>query len=221
MVAPVRVGLAMDEKAAVGILTKPAYLRRLDDRARRAALKRCILFGLVLGWPLALIGAFRYCFVPGVVDSLWLAVTLVGLLLLTFSLILPGALDPAERAWMAVAHAIGRVVFSTVLTVVYVCFILPVGRVLRWMRGEHPFYRWSDGAKIEAEGWVRKEVITESQRTSSRQRPVLVQPFVVLGHFLRSGQYLLLPTLVLLLILGLLLFFVQSSALAPFIYTIF
>jgi hypothetical protein len=41
-----------------------------------------------------------------------------------------------------------------------------------------------------------------------------------LSFFAQRGHYLLLPVLLFLLLLGLILFFVQTSALAPFIYTI-
>ena len=43
----------------------------------------------------------------------------------------------------------------------------------------------------------------------------------VLQFFAARGHYVYLPTLVILMSLGLVLFFVKSSALAPFLYTLF
>jgi hypothetical protein len=43
----------------------------------------------------------------------------------------------------------------------------------------------------------------------------------VLQFFARRGHYVFLPTLLILLALSVVLFFVKSSALAPFIYTLF
>jgi hypothetical protein len=43
----------------------------------------------------------------------------------------------------------------------------------------------------------------------------------ILTFFARQGHYLFLPTLVVLIALGMVLFFVKTSALAPFIYTLF
>lgn len=42
----------------------------------------------------------------------------------------------------------------------------------------------------------------------------------VVVYFIRNKHYLLIPVLVLLLVLGLIMFFVKASALAPFIYTL-
>ena len=47
------------------------------------------------------------------------------------------------------------------------------------------------------------------------------QIFVVVGYFIRNGHFVLVPVVVFLLLAGLVLFFVKSSALAPFIYTLF
>ena len=55
-----------------------------------------------------------------------------------------------------------------------------------------------------------------------RGKPSLTRRFLtVLQFFARRGHYIFLPTLVVLLALGLVLFFVKSSVLAPFIYTLF
>jgi len=75
----------------------------------------------------------------------------------------------------------------------------------------------------ELQGWIGKETIVidaDLSRTGLR-RYLLLQPIVVLGFFIRRGHILLVPVVILLMILGLILFFVQTSALAPFIYTLF
>ena len=45
--------------------------------------------------------------------------------------------------------------------------------------------------------------------------------FSTFGFFYERGHYLVLPILAVLMVLGVILFFVQGSVLAPFIYTIF
>ncbi|MGK7877227.1 MAG: DUF5989 family protein [Xenococcaceae cyanobacterium] len=44
---------------------------------------------------------------------------------------------------------------------------------------------------------------------------------MVIAYFIRSGNYIFIPALIFLLIFGLLMFFVQSTGIAPFIYTLF
>ena len=71
------------------------------------------------------------------------------------------------------------------------------------------------------EGWHPKEVAFEVQ-VGRRGKPSLARRFLtVLQFFARRGHYIFLPTLIVLLALGVVLFFVKSSALAPFIYTLF
>lgn len=207
-------------------MTKPGYLRRLDERRAKASLKRQIVFGLLLGWLLTLAGAFNYYFVLGAVDALWGALMLAGLLVLLLTIVIPQCLSPIERAWALVTGWAGHAVFAILLVAVYFLVIVPVGVVLTWRRGRHPFYEWGEaggGSELQAERWVKKVVPVEVSAASgsTRSRSLFVQPFVVIGYFARNGQYLFLPALLLLLILGLALFFVQSSALAPLIYTLF
>jgi len=203
------------------ILTKCPYLKRRGERTRAAALKKQITFGLLIGWLLTLVGAFYYFLVVGALDGLWLAVMWAGLLLLVVTISCPAALAWPERLWMKLASGIGHVVFSVILGAIYFLFFLPVGRFLRWRKGDHPFYHWDERKPVQPEGWVKKVLPSETIQLRDRKRPLFTQPFLVIGHIARQGHYLFLPALLILLLIGLILFFAQSSALAPFIYTIF
>ncbi len=202
-------------------MIRPSYLKRLDGRNQTAALKQQILFGLAIGWMLVLLGGLRYLFVPDASDSLWLAVLWIGVILLALTLIVPSVLAWPEKLWMKLAHIIGTGIFSIILMVVYFTFFLPVGYFLKWRHGCHPFYQWTDGQAVDAEGWKRKNLRAETIEQSGRKRPILIQPLILISHFVRQGHYVFIPALILLLLLGLILFFAQSSVLAPFIYTIF
>lgn len=202
-------------------MTRYAYLVRLDRRAHAREQKRQIVFGLVLGWMVTALGAFNYFLVTGANDAVWHAVLAAGLAILLVTVAVPSAISLVERPWLAGTRWIGRAVIATILTAGYFLFFLPVGQIMRLLRGRHPFYSWGDGSPIAGEGWVRKDLPTEMRATASRKLPLLAQPFVVIGFFVRRGQYIFLPALIVLLLLGLIMFFVQSSALAPFIYTLF
>jgi hypothetical protein len=69
-----------------------------------------------------------------------------------------------------------------------------------------PYGAVEDRAQTERGGW---------------RQGLLFQPLGVLVFFARRGHYLFIPVLVFLLILGLVMFFAQTSSLAPFIYTLF
>jgi len=96
---------------------------------------------------------------------------------------------------------------------------------LRRQKGTAPIYRWSGEVPKNIEGWIEKEAATRQDsfvpREQIRRGFMLRHPFSVLGFFVSRGQMFFVPVLIFLLILGLVLFFVQSSSLAPFIYTLF
>lgn len=202
---------------------RPAYMRRRRARQAVEELKRQIVFGLVIGWLMTLIGWFRYEYVPNVNDSLWLAVMWTGVGILVAAVVAPGMLNWPERLWMGVARFVGKIVFTGLLAILYFVMVTPIGLLMRALSGSDPFYAWKGSAPSGMEGWVRKDLPGEirSSRISGRKRLLLLEPIRVFSYFVRQGHYLVLPLLVIVLVLGLLLFFVQSSALAPLIYTLF
>ncbi|MDC3279515.1 DUF5989 family protein [Gammaproteobacteria bacterium] len=101
--------------------------------------------------------------------------------------------------------------------------IWPVGVLIRKTSGTDPIYEWGENSLITREGWRKKNIpsevslISNGETTSSGQIGV----WSVLKFFIQVKQFLLLPVLLILVTLGIVLFFLQTSALAPFIYTIF
>jgi hypothetical protein len=159
------------------------YLGRLRERTAWLALKRQIVLGLVGGWLLLLIGAFRYYYALHATKPASIALMVAGGILFALGLLWPQGLAPVERGVRAATGWIGKTILMAFLSLTYLVVITPVGLVWRTTRGS--------------------------------------QPFFVVGYFVRNGHFMLLPVLVFLLVAGLVLYFVKSSALAPFIYTLF
>jgi hypothetical protein len=194
------------------------YLSRLDQRRKREAARRRIAFGLVGGWLLLLVGAFRWAYRADASPLMARSALIAGAVLFACGLLRPSVLGPAEAGLRIATGWIGRALFSALLVVAYFAIITPVGLCLRARSGSAPFHAWDDGG----EGWTPKqEGGGEPSHGSRVGRPLLIQLFAVVAHFIRIGRWILVPSLVLLLILGLALFFVKGSALAPFIYTLF
>ena len=200
-----------------------SYLRRRDVRTAREALKRALGFGMVVSTLLVAVGAWRRFIVLGVNDKLWSVVAVVGVVGWVTSLVLPTVWKGPERLVARLAQKGGAVLFALLLGFVYIVLVTPVGWALRKTRGADPIYTWNGSEPRAMEGWRRKEVVSDAKlsRQASGRANLLRSFFGVLGFFARRGHYALLPVLVILLALGLVLFFVQSSALAPFIYTVF
>ena len=221
-------------------LRRSPYLNQLAERREREEVRQLTSFGLTMGWLCTLLGGFCWFCVISQIDWFWRALMTSGLLLLVLGTVLPQALAKPHRLWMGLAHLQGRLVMTVLLTVVYVVMIVPLGWYQRRRQGGgHPFYRWDPTQPAQTQpsqnqpsqnlpaGTTAWETLSpsESSPTTTRRRTGRTRSLVsllaeTLSFFAQRGHYLLLPVLLFLLLLGLILFFVQTSALAPFIYTI-
>jgi hypothetical protein len=197
------------------------YLERRESRLAFHALKREIIFGMVISTMLLGIGAWRYYVVIDATDALWGPIAVLGALGLLLAVVFPSFWRGPEKALSFVLRKVGGVLFTVLLTVIYAGLVSPVGWALRRIKGADPIYAWEGASPAGMEGWHPKEVLFEAN-VGRRGKPSLARRFVnVLQFFVRRGHFVFLPTLVILLALGMVLFFVKSSALAPFIYTLF
>jgi len=197
------------------------YLQRRNARVALAQLKREIIFGMVVSSIMLGTGTWRYYIVVGVNDALWSIVAALGALGLLVTLILPWLWKSPEAGLTAIVRRVGGALFAVLLALVYGLLIFPVGWMLRRIKGADPVYSWESEMPLGMEGWHPKEVVFELN-AGSHKKPNLLRRFVnVLQFFARRRHYVFLPTLVILLALGMVLFFVKASALAPLIYTLF
>jgi hypothetical protein len=194
------------------------YLLRLKLRRVREARRRQIGLGLIGGWLLLLVGAFKWLYAANSSQGAAVAFMIAGGMLFAAGLLCPSLLRPVESALRTAGNWLGHGIFSVVLTATYFCVITPVGLVMRVGRGTAPFYS-GQGAP---EGWTPKIIDDGSPaKANDNYRPLLLQPLVVFAYFIRMRRFVLIPILVFLLVAGLVLFFVKSSVLAPLIYTLF
>lgn len=198
-----------------------AYLARRAGRALRQAVHAQIAYGLTIGWLLLLGGGFLYCCVPSRLDPLWAALALVGAAHLAAAVLVPQLLSVPQRLWARLAHWQGLLVMQTLLILIYFLLFWPAGWLTR--RKRHGFASWST---LPPEGESAWQSVLEQPGDALPGLPRVSHslPWLavgVLAFFLQRGNYVLIPILVLLLIVGLALYFVQSSALAPLIYTLF
>ncbi|HIN66909.1 MAG TPA: hypothetical protein EYM95_19895 [Candidatus Obscuribacterales bacterium] len=207
------------DRQARGSAHMSSYMKRLHLRREREALKNNIIFGLTFGWVLTLMGAFKtFILLEGGVSQLLLV---AGLAFLATTLVAPGLMIYPHRVMKGIATFVGTNLFKAILTVVYFLTILPAGLVYQKKNNHEPFYSWSLGKPARIEGWTDKVASDENGKATEYSLPGWLQPLSVVIYFARNSQLLFLPCLVVLLMLGLIGVFVQSSALAPFIYTLF
>ena len=114
---------------------------------RRAHLRK---FGLVVGGVFVLLAAWSWWRGHGVAPLL---LTTIGTPLLLGGALAPQLLAPLERAWMALAHVLGRINTTLMLALLYYLLFTPIG----WLRrlGKDPLDRRMGEAK--SSHWVRRD----------------------------------------------------------------
>lgn len=194
-----------------------SFLARRQARAASRELTQMLVLGYVLGFLALGVGAYRYFITPDASDALWKAVAWAGAASILATLVAPMLWRGPERVLQRAGNWVGQRIMGAVLLLVYYALFWPVGALMRATQGSHPIYRWDGAALAGMEGWRKKDLPGDIGGT----RKGRVGVFSVVTFFVRRGHYFLIPVLLLLVSIGIALFFLQTSALAPFIYTLF
>lgn len=205
------------------ILTKSGYLKRLEEREREQRLNGQAVFGVIGGGLLFAISGFKYFYLGGEIEQLWAALCFTGGILMLVGFFYPPALAPVLKVYFKIGNFIGNLFLSIVLSLIYFLVITPGGAIVKKVRGAAPFYSWDTTSPAPIEGWTPKIVQVEEKPVSrtSKNRYLLAQPFLVITYFIRYKNFVFIPVLLLLITIGLLMFFITTSTLAPLIYTLF
>ena len=107
------------------------YLLRLKIRRAREARRRQVGLGLIGGWLLLLLGAFKWLYVANSSQGAACAFMVAGSSFLAAGLLGPSLLRPVESTLRTAGNWIGHGIFSGLLTVTYFCVITPVGLAMR------------------------------------------------------------------------------------------
>lgn len=201
-------------------MTKQSYLQQRAYRLQSEKIKQCAAFGLVLGVGFGLYGAIGYSVGLAFSDTTYLVVMWVGLLLLLLGLGQPLLLDKPSAVFRVVAGKLGHCIFQVLLIGIYYVLVTPLGMLRSKQSPNAPFVSWDGAASGYGYGWSPKQTRTMVQAGEGRAN-LAGTFYAILVYFARHGRWFMLPLLVVLLSLGLLLFFAQTSAFAPFIYTLF
>lgn len=200
-------------------MTKGKYIKKVNDDKLFEELKRQIVFGLILGLILLFISLVNILFVKEANRIIWKTIAILGGLLFIIALVIPQALYYIEKIWSSLAKLIGKVIFSVILSLTYFLLFLPLGLLYQRSKEASFFSYWNDVKDLKSYGWSEKVVSVKVGH--NKKRNMLLQFYDVLRFFIENKQWWLIPLIIFLLIIGLILFFVQTSVLAPFIYTLF
>ncbi|MCU1349431.1 MAG: hypothetical protein JWO56_2461 [Acidobacteria bacterium] len=200
-------------------MTELPYLRARRVRTEAQALKRRAATGIVLGFALLLQGLYRLFFVVGSNDALWRGVAWGGAIVLMLTILAPDTMAAPEAVMHWVGNHLFNVLLKALLVVVYLLLLVPLAP---WVRKKYPVMSWGDAKPaFGPAGWEEKTLVRTNAAHGEKRRPLLLLPLILLGYFARQRQFVLMPVLLVMIILGLVLLFLQTSAIAPFIYTLF
>lgn len=194
------------------------YLSRVRAAERRMSLKRQIAFGLAVSFVCILVGGYHHYLREGA-HALWTVMTYAGYSLFVVVLVIPRILELPERLFHTIGNAAATLLLRVVLAVLYVVLFIPI-RVLLRNRGRYQVTTW-DTPPAAGSTWEAKGGIARAVAADNRRRSLLRLPLEVVLYFHQQRQFILVPVVIILVVCGLVLFFIQTSALAPFIYTLF
>jgi len=186
---------------------------RLDERK----VKDSSLFGLASGTMLILISFLRWIVSYSNMAYLWEVLGVIG-----FFLFMSGALVPQCITWFynricCIGNKIGNIIFSTLLFIVYGFFVIPTSLFMRNRKNNYSYILWDDEYKGEETScfspWRQKQKV--------EAKGIRGAAFGLIQYLIFNGKIIFIPVVIILLIIGIVLFFVSSSVVAPFIYTLF
>ena len=191
------------------------YIRDRKNRLATKEIKDYIIFGQIGGLLFIVIGIVRYLFgVTRFSTASACAAGFVGSYLVMMGVVYPEGLAWFYKSFSFVGNGIGKIMFSILLAVVYIGIVIPVSLLKKHEREMYLLMEW-DG---EYPGKEISGYFDWSGVVRNEERGTIFQ---LIGDLVENGEYYLIPVVVILVVLGTILFFVSSSVMAPFIYTLF
>lgn len=200
---------------------KNLYLSIKEKRQSAEDLKNQILFGLMFGPLLFVFGAVFYFSVSGLYEIIFVCTSFTGLILICLGILIPSALNAPYKAITFFGNKIGNVIFKAILTVIYVFLIIPVGFLGKKKRTKYGLYEWDDKFSGKETAFVRTADYKEKNLDTVVVFPKLLNIYRLLGRIIKNKWFIIIPTTILLIILGLIYFFAATNVVSFFIYTMF
>lgn len=191
------------------------YLQERKIRENRKCYRDNVLFGMLGGVFFAFLSFLQFLRAGKGWDILWAAVFVFAILLFMITLIYTPIVEPIKNGFMKVGNAVGNLIFKLLLIIIYIVFFIPAGKLMD--KRKYEFYSWETGLS-NARGFIDREKIYKPDSDYSDKN---ISLYRVISFFMERKQFIMLPALIILLALGIVLFFLSSTVVAPFIYTLF
>lgn len=186
------------------------YLTNFYQRKERKENQELNIFGYGFGTFLILFGLYRY-FINDINyywDILYLSLFLNGLILTHLTIINPFWNKKIHYFFKKIIEILGSFVLNFLLAIIYFLIVTPISFFVKNKKKQ--FIKSSFETKII-------DKVIDSQKHIS----FFLQIGKIFNLVFNHQNFIFIPLLIILVLLALLLFFVQTSVVAPFIYTLF
>ncbi len=197
-----------DEK----ILFKELYKNYIESRA----VNECSWFGIISGICLSSFSAYQSLCTTGVVCIIFKVLAFLGLILIFLGGFLPLKLKKTAQLFKNTFSLVGGIVLKVFLIPVY--FVITFINAFKYKKysNKFNFIQWSEGDIVNSTYYDYNDTIKK------RNKNVVIDIInAVFFVFLNKKMYVVIPIVVILLTLGLVMFFASSNAVFSFVYTLF
>ena len=198
------------------------YLNSINARKEKENLKECVIFGQTIGLIIILVSLLKFLTINASNDKYIIILMAIGLGIFLLGLIFPYVLYYPNKIFKYLVNKIFLCCFLIILSIIYLVLIIPIGLFNRQKyQKKYGFYSWNDKSKIKFKQFTDKEVayLNVYQKSTSISKFKIINQ--VISYFINSKEYMLIPTILIFILLGVIFYFVTSSVVAPMLYTLF
>lgn len=169
------------------------------------------IFGLMFGLILFLLNAFIFLSTADIslLNYINISLMALGILFILLATIYPNTLNLIHKLFNLIANFIGNIIFKIILTIIYLILVIPIGLIIK-VRSKNKILNVNTNFTNY-----------NNSDTKLNNNKGIFNILRIFKLFSNEHYALMLPLIIVLITIGILLTFVQSSVIAPFIYTFF
>ena len=184
------------------------YLIDRKEKLKYEEEKNTYIFSLVVGLILCFSGVlnFLYSYKSLLYDFLCFTCSILGIIILFFTTANPNVLNKPYNFIKSITQKMALIIFRIILSIIYFVLVFPMGIIIKLVKKQ------------------KKDLNTnfiDYEETNLKNKRGILNALQILRLFTNEKYILMLPLIILLVLIGILLFFAQSTIVTPFIYTIF
>lgn len=189
--------------------------RRNENRKKEV--NEASWFGLITGLILSAVFGLRAICSTGLLKTIFLIPTAIGFILFLLGGFNAPMLIPLSKAFRKAASSIGTFILRIILLPVYLMLLIFSLFGKKSTAKKYEFFSWDTYNNAPETSFLPYEYV-QSKPHRSALLGTLNSIFFV---FAKNKQFILIPLVIILLILGLVFFFLSSSSVFGFVYTLF